>query len=213
VFTVTGASPGATCTATETVPAGYTGNQLDCVNVALGGSCTITNNVEVTLRCNAGLPLEQSLEINENSIVEFVVTSFGATEPDCDVTEVSPPGYSPTYTAGATTGIGLVSDDPEGCHFDDVVSGQFVCLIVNAPDLVDIEIEKLWVFDGTGGLRESTRGRYLLSTHLYCDVAADRPGRSPIRYSTLGQGTATVLLTRLQTARPPQGFAQVARFS
>jgi hypothetical protein len=34
VFTVTGASPGATCTATETVPAGYTGNRTDCVDVA-----------------------------------------------------------------------------------------------------------------------------------------------------------------------------------
>ncbi len=45
VFTVTGASPGATCTATETVPAGYTANQTNCVNVALGGTCTITNTL------------------------------------------------------------------------------------------------------------------------------------------------------------------------
>lgn len=45
VFTVTGADPGATCTATETVPAGYTANQADCVGVALGGSCEITNTV------------------------------------------------------------------------------------------------------------------------------------------------------------------------
>ena len=45
VFTVTGASPGATCTATETVPAGYTANQTNCVSVALNGSCTITNTL------------------------------------------------------------------------------------------------------------------------------------------------------------------------
>ena len=45
VFTVTGASPGATCSATETVPAGYTSNQTDCAQVAMGGSCTITNTL------------------------------------------------------------------------------------------------------------------------------------------------------------------------
>jgi hypothetical protein len=45
VFTVTGALAGATCTATETVPAGYTASQTNCVNVALGGSCTITNTL------------------------------------------------------------------------------------------------------------------------------------------------------------------------
>jgi hypothetical protein len=44
VFQVTGASAGATCTATEvTVPVGYTANQANCVDVALNGSCTITN--------------------------------------------------------------------------------------------------------------------------------------------------------------------------
>jgi hypothetical protein len=43
VFTVTGASPGATCTATETVPAGYTANEAGCVGVALNGSCTVIN--------------------------------------------------------------------------------------------------------------------------------------------------------------------------
>ena len=45
VFTVTGADQGATCTAMETVPAGYTANQSNCVDVALGGSCTITNTL------------------------------------------------------------------------------------------------------------------------------------------------------------------------
>ncbi|MEO8134366.1 MAG: ice-binding family protein, partial [Betaproteobacteria bacterium] len=45
VFQVTGASAGATCTATETVPLGYTANQVNCVGVALNGSCTITNTL------------------------------------------------------------------------------------------------------------------------------------------------------------------------
>jgi hypothetical protein len=43
VFTVIGALAGATCTATETVAAGYSANQTDCVGVALGDSCTLIN--------------------------------------------------------------------------------------------------------------------------------------------------------------------------
>lgn len=49
VFTVIGASLGATCTATETVPLGYTASQLNCANVPLGGSCTITNTLIVPI--------------------------------------------------------------------------------------------------------------------------------------------------------------------
>jgi hypothetical protein len=46
VFTVGGADlVGTTCTATETVPTGYTADQTDCVNVPLGGNCTITNTL------------------------------------------------------------------------------------------------------------------------------------------------------------------------
>jgi hypothetical protein len=43
VFTVNGALAGATCTATEAVPPGYTANQADCASISLGGLCTITN--------------------------------------------------------------------------------------------------------------------------------------------------------------------------
>ena len=45
VFRVGGASLGATCTATETVPANYTATQTSCASVALNGSCTITNTL------------------------------------------------------------------------------------------------------------------------------------------------------------------------
>ena len=45
VFTVGGADPGATCTATETVPVGYTADETDCLAVELDGSCTIINTL------------------------------------------------------------------------------------------------------------------------------------------------------------------------
>jgi hypothetical protein len=188
VFTVTGASPGATCTATETVPAGYTANQTDCEGVALGDSCTITNTqedspdratfrvvkdftdgnpmfVEVTLSCNTGLILTQTKNISENQDVEFVVTSYDQGELNCDVTEEPLTGYTPDYSATVTTGLGLYTSDLEGCHFDEVVTGQFVCTIVNSPDLVNIEIEKLWVIDRGDDTEVNTN--FKLS--LYCD--------------------------------------------
>ena len=52
VFNITGASAGATCTATEpSVPAGYTRNQTDCQNGdPLNGSCTIVNTLNSGVR-------------------------------------------------------------------------------------------------------------------------------------------------------------------
>lgn len=122
--------------------------------------------IDVTLSCTTGLILTQSSNISETREVEFVVTSFDEGELNCDVTEEPLEGYSPAYLAAATTGLGLVSTDLQGCHFDEVVSGQFVCRIVNTPVMVDIEIEKQWVFDGSDGSQVDTR--YELT--LYCDA-------------------------------------------
>lgn len=68
VFTVTGASSGATCTATETVPAGYTANQTNCVNVALGGTCTITNTLIPAIAPAVDVPT-----LNEWGVIFFMV--------------------------------------------------------------------------------------------------------------------------------------------
>jgi Mg-chelatase subunit ChlD len=48
VFTVEGFTNGTTCTATETVPAGYTADQSDCLNVDLvsDGVCTMSNTLK-----------------------------------------------------------------------------------------------------------------------------------------------------------------------
>ncbi len=111
VFTVTGASPGATCTATETVPGGYTANQANCVDVALGGSCEITNTLDsntivvnkdfspnsseavpVALTCTSGTVTTTPLNAAEGAPAVFTVTgaSVGAT---CTATETVPGGY------------------------------------------------------------------------------------------------------------------------
>jgi len=47
VFNIEGAASGTTCTATESVPSGYTADESDCQNGdPLNGSCTIVNTVD-----------------------------------------------------------------------------------------------------------------------------------------------------------------------
>ncbi len=110
VFLVTGASAGATCTASETVPVGYTANQGNCAGVALGGTCTITNTlnsasitvlkdfipdsaapVPVALSCTSGTVTSTPLNAAEGAPAVFLVTgaSAGAT---CTASETVPGG-------------------------------------------------------------------------------------------------------------------------
>ncbi|MEJ7668222.1 MAG: IPTL-CTERM sorting domain-containing protein [Casimicrobiaceae bacterium] len=124
VFTVTGASPGATCTATETLPAGYTADQTNCVSVALGGSCTITNTllsnaitvnkdflpnsvapVPVALTCTSGTVTTTPLNASEATPAVFTVTgaSPGAT---CTATETLPAGYTADQTNCVSVALG-----------------------------------------------------------------------------------------------------------
>jgi len=111
-FTVNGYSAGATCTATETVPAGYTANQSDCVNVDLeaDGVCTITNtstaqfivnkdfipdnaaSVNVTLNCTSGTVVNDDITASEADPANFTVNGFNAGT-TCTAFEASPPGY------------------------------------------------------------------------------------------------------------------------
>ena len=112
VFHVTGASTGTTCTATESVPAGYTANQANCVGVALNGSCTIINalnsatitvnkdfipaspaSVSVGVTCTSGTVTITPLNAAEGAPAVFHVTgaSAGAT---CTATESVPAGYT-----------------------------------------------------------------------------------------------------------------------
>lgn len=114
IFTVIGADPGATCTALETVPQGYTADQTDCVDVALGESCRIFNtlipidaeivtvfkefsdnnpqSVLVELECTSGTVETTPLSAAEGSPAVFQVLNAdpGAS---CMATEQVPDGY------------------------------------------------------------------------------------------------------------------------
>jgi len=104
--------------------------------------------VDVTLSCFTGLPLVQTQSITESQGVNFVVEDFDHLQLDCSVTEEPLPGYAPTYTASGPSASGNVG----GCQFENVGGGeQNSCLVENYAIPVDVDIEKVWVIEGSGG--------------------------------------------------------------
>ncbi len=107
--------------------------------------------VNVNIKCFTGLPLEQSFMITEDTTVGFVVKSYVAGELDCEIWEEPiPGGYTPDYLAGATTGVtadtGGVSEDADGCYYDDVINGSFTCAITNNADPATFTVTKRWEY-------------------------------------------------------------------
>ena len=132
-------------------------------------SCTVTNDddpaeayfrvnkffpdgnpqeVRVMLSCNNGQPTEQFFDISEGSNVNFVMTLFSPGDMDCTVTEITDlAGYSSKFEAGIIDGeAGDVyeTEDPNTCHYEDVVGGQFYCDITNNVEPVDVTVHKIW---------------------------------------------------------------------
>ena len=119
VFTVSNVpGGGTTCTATETVPAGYTANQVPCAAVVLApsgaGSCTITNtlsatsgtftvnkvfspssaaSVQISLTCTAGTVAASPLPATQAAPAVFTVSGIGGGN-TCTATETVPAGYT-----------------------------------------------------------------------------------------------------------------------
>ena len=150
-FTVKGFAPGTTCTATETVPPGYTADQSDCLNVDLvaDGACTITNTlrsaqfavnkdfipdsgagVTVSLNCSSGTVVTTPLPASETAAAVFSVEGFleGVT---CTATEVVPAGYIP---------------DQSDCLNVDLVQDG-VCTITNTLRSAEFVVNKDFIPD------------------------------------------------------------------
>jgi len=123
-------------------------------------------DVSVTLTCNTGLPLQQSLDISPGDPVVFVVTSFEDGMMDCVVTEGDADAYATSYVA---SGDSLSADDvldAPGCHFLEVDGGDInLCEITNTVKPVDVVIEKKWFIDGA--VSDEVNEYYRLTLH--CD--------------------------------------------
>jgi hypothetical protein len=129
------------------------------------------DEVEVTLTCNSGLPLEQSFTIagGDPGGVVFVVTELQGGETYCEVTESGgPDGYTPEFNGG------------EGCRWEGVVSGLFSCEISNEADPASFTVTKEWLFEGATAeevLPEAEVGIECSSQILSVDgVPNDEPG-------------------------------------
>jgi len=120
----------------------------------------LTDEVEVTLTCNGGLPLQQSFTIagGDEDGVGFIVTNLPQGGADCSVTESGgPDGYTAEFNGGA------------GCSWDDVTSGVYGCTITNTADNATYTVVKNWVQEGMGGDIVSERA---LVT-IMCDAQID----------------------------------------
>ncbi len=156
-------------------------------------------DVDVTLSCNTGLPLEQTKTINSEEHVTFVVTDFDDGELDCEITESAVAGYSASYDDGTVSA--------ENCSYEDLGYGfgsRQACQITNSPDPVDVVVTKEWLLNGPNAGDVSDD----YSITLYCDaeivggydIYESEGADSPDGDVQLGCGLIT------KGADSPQGF-------
>ena len=138
VFTISGATAGTTCKATEpTVPSGYTRNQTDCQNGdPLNGSCTIVNTLNTT--SSNTFTVRKDFSNNNPASVSVTLTCTSgtiATNPKL-ASEGAPAVFS---ISGATAGTTCKATEPTvpsgytrnqtDCQNGDPLNGS--CTIVN----------------------------------------------------------------------------------
>jgi hypothetical protein len=129
-----------------------------------------TDEVEVFLRCNSGLPLEQSFTLGDGDWVGFIVKEYGAGNVDCRVWEEPVPGnYAASYEATDDGGKGYaqdIDDDEDGCYYEGVQTGSFTCDITNTPEPATYTVEKDWVVPAAGYEEMD----YDVDVEIWCDT-------------------------------------------
>ncbi len=109
--------------------------------------------VNLKIRCNGGLPLENSLTVLPapgefgNYEVAFVVDGFTDGALSCDVWEETPAGYSAEYDCQSQTQCATQGGSGP-CTFEAVRYGQEdLCLIQNRVNPVEVAVSAEWLFN------------------------------------------------------------------
>lgn len=109
------------------------------------------DEVDVTLTCNAGLPLQQSYTIAGGGPgVSFVVTNLPDSGADCAVTETGSPD---NYTASMD------------CEWTGVTGGTNVCLITNEANPATYTVSSDWII----GDNQFEEDSYDVEVTITCD--------------------------------------------
>ena len=109
--------------------------------------------VTLSLSCNTGLPLKQSITVLPNAgvfgpyEVNFIVESFDDTQLSCTVTEEPLAGYTSSYSCLGASAC-QAAQSSESCTFSGVTIGsENLCQVQNYPNPVAITINKQWLFE------------------------------------------------------------------
>jgi len=118
------------------------------------------DEVDVTLTCNSGVPLEQTFSIagGDEVGVAFVVQDIPDGGANCEITESGGlAGYTPSMNGG------------DGCAWEGVTSGVYGCNIVNEADPATFTVDKEWYIENSGG-QEVNQEAYVT---VYCNNEID----------------------------------------
>jgi hypothetical protein len=114
--------------------------------------------VDVTVSCNTGLPLVQTIGVSEGAPINFVVGDFEQGAMNCSISEGEPDGYTAVYNEGA------------GCDFEALVGGQYFCNIDNNLDPVEVVVTKVWIDENP-----QYNAQNIADASWYCDNVAFDP--------------------------------------
>ncbi|MGD2131066.1 MAG: IPTL-CTERM sorting domain-containing protein [Lysobacterales bacterium] len=152
--------------------------------------------VDATLTCNSGQPLEQTFTIagGDPAGVTFVVHDIPEGGANCEVTESSgPAGYTTSMNGG------------EGCAWEGVTGGTFNCVITNEANPASFTVYKEWVIEN--GVASDLNEAAFVTVYCNNEILDGYWSGSEWYYGTWLEGNDSLQVTVDTTDQPAQCYA------